>query len=329
MSEENKSTQSLEDKIDTLFSINGNEDALNELVKKIKTKKMIGFVGAGASFPMCPLWEEVIKKLTSKISKANTHNPAIQANIQFWLRKDQNFLATADEIKKAFHTEEAYKKSVSEIFTGDDYTPTHEKIVRLPLKGLLTTNYDQGLENACHSLPSECRRLPQKGLGHNAHVMGQWQNQEIFSPTRLPILYMHGHFSEPDSIVLGEEDYRKAYSSPVYQSFFQHIWTSENMLFFGFGFRDYWFEFLATGILHDMRPTNIDTRHFAILDIEKPSHYSDAMRNRFLRRYKLNPIFFSTKREDQDEKDETKDYSMVQDILSYLLKQTQEQTTHP
>ena len=53
------------------------------------------------------------------------------------------------------------------------------------------------------------------------------------------------------SVVLTIHDYHSAYGEGGYRRLFDNLWTSERIVFVGFGFSDPWFEFLASHVIHD------------------------------------------------------------------------------
>ena len=67
-----------------LFTIDGNEAVFSELVKLLGTEKAIAFVGAGASAPLYPLWDGLVRELAEL---AVTTRKADARKQGYWCRK--------------------------------------------------------------------------------------------------------------------------------------------------------------------------------------------------------------------------------------------------
>ena len=69
---------------------------------------------------------------------------------------------------------------------GNAFTPAHGTLVRLPLKGLVTTNYDPGLVEARHSL---CPDAPATGFGvwSQEDACREWLYGNAFEDGNLPV----------------------------------------------------------------------------------------------------------------------------------------------
>ena len=75
----------------------------------------------------------------------------------------------------------------------------------------MTTNYDPGIVDAR-------LRVRTWLIGHRIHHLGRRTGPRpvaqagiLFDQVELPVLYAHGYFNRPDSVVLATTEYRRAY----------------------------------------------------------------------------------------------------------------------
>ena len=152
------------------------------------------------------------------------------------LLKDRSkFLALASQLRRDLgkkFDEYIYKRF------GDDgiqLSKAHERIVQLPARFFITTNYDNLLERAYsmhHHGSRNINTLTYKQVGQLASCL---HRKELF------ILKAHGDAkTEPESVILTERDYRElVYSQQGYQSFLQTIFTTNRILFLGASLDDF------------------------------------------------------------------------------------------
>jgi hypothetical protein len=133
------------------FGIDGNRRIFEDLVALLKKGKAIGFVGAGASAPLYPLWTDLIARLA-------TRAPVDERKRAFWREQaGAQPAAIAKQIRRAFDRG-TFNQAILEIFgpqAGQADTSTHRALVSLPFNTFVTTNYDSGLDRAHSAL-----RLP-------------------------------------------------------------------------------------------------------------------------------------------------------------------------
>jgi hypothetical protein len=223
------------------FGIDGNAEVFEELVKLLRTGKAIAFVGAGASDPLYPLWEELVRRLAERAVATRKADARKQKywckrakerpdQIAFQIRKVLDDGDYADFMRKTF--------GVQRGTDGKTFTTTHAALARLPFQGYVTTNYDPGLEEACGEL---CRDRRPRSFNWRDNRVSLWLRKEPQDMRELPILHAHGDIEAIDSIVLGIDDYRDVYTEKhPYLDLLGHLVGRQRLVFVGFSFDDRW-----------------------------------------------------------------------------------------
>lgn len=97
----------------------------------------------------------------------------------------------------------------------------------------------------------------------------RWLTGDVFDPIdACPILWLHGYWQRPASIVLNAGEYANAYRPGLYRKAFQRLWEQDHLVFVGFGFRDPQFSFMVREILRDIVGAHVPARHIALLGLE-------------------------------------------------------------
>ena len=68
-------------------------------------------------------------------------------------------------------------------------------------------------------------------------ALDEWRTGDIFGGDELPILYAHGHYNRPDSVVLATTEYRLAYAGKLTRVLLQAVDTW-HLVWIGFSFAD-------------------------------------------------------------------------------------------
>jgi len=135
--------------------IPGNAAVIEKLKETIESGEAIAFVGAGASAGHYPLWDELINKLAKEVLDRDKVD---QAGYEYWIinaskRPHQVVRGIRDKLGSNL-----FGNSLREIFrpkvgsNGYKFTQTHEKLLKIPFKGYVTTNYDPGLLEARYEI---------------------------------------------------------------------------------------------------------------------------------------------------------------------------------
>jgi len=186
---------------------------LIKLHKAYKQGRLVVFVGAGVSANSgVPTWGKLIKALKDDLP--------------------DNFEAEKDDLKvaqiyKDSHGYKNYVEKVRDVLKDGraTYNPIHQAILELNPIHIITTNYDDLIEQA---IQADCKQY---------EVIARDSDLPYYRyPNKL--VKMHGDFKS-GNIVLTEEDYYN-YSSrfPLIRSFVTSLFTTNIVLFVGFSFND-------------------------------------------------------------------------------------------
>jgi hypothetical protein len=269
-------------------NIAGNYYTYSKLVEWIRRGQAIAFVGAGASIELYGGWGELIEALiTAAISRVGVSD----GETTFWRkhapRRPQNIVRA---IKRSFGEDRAFNEILTNYFkpklhykTAKTYTPVHKAIIELPFQGIVTTNYDNCLLDA----QQDCRPdiKPQYGTWKDEATVTDWHTRDISENHRCPLLYAHGIWNRPDTIILDNDTYREAYKDGNYLRMFQELWRSQHLVLVGVGFSDSWVDRVIDDILTYVVHSG-SVRHIAILgirekDLDQVRSLRDLMQNAY------------------------------------------------
>ncbi len=283
------------DSLAEILDIDGNRAVYERLKELLSAGSAMGFVGAGASFPLYPLWGQLIGEFAGEPQRRGLADEAARDH---WLRNAE---------RRPLHVAKQIRDKLTEKFTftflyetfkdrsgsdGEFFTPTHAALVRANFKALLTTNYDSGLVEACRVLRPEIRDTRFAVWNQNFEV-NRWINGDVFDGAPCPILYAHGHFADPPSIVLDAGSYRRAYHSTPYRRLFENLWLQEHLVFVGFSFNDLVLTQIAEEVLWETaRQGGGAPRHIAVLGLPEKEEYTPEMRHEFLEPFDAEVLFY-------------------------------------
>ncbi|NTV67629.1 MAG: SIR2 family protein [Chlorobaculum sp.] len=304
--------------LDEILAINGNRAVYERLQALMADGSAMAFVGAGASFPLYPLWPQLLEALADEPVKRGLANSADKAQ---WLRAaGQKPLHVAarihDKLKDNFyHTflYETFKDRIGSDALG--YTPAQAALVRANFKALLTTNYDAGLVEARRVLRPDIRNTGFAVWNQNFAV-NRWASGDLFHDgTPCPILFAHGHFADPSNVVLDSASYRRAYQTTPYRRLFENLWLQEHLVFVGFSFNDAVLAQIADEVLWSTaRQGGGAPRHVAILGLDEEHQYTPEMRHEYLEPFNAEVLFYPVRRG----VDGRPDHSALQVVLESL-----------
>jgi hypothetical protein len=203
------------------------------LIEVLKTKKCFAFVGAGISASSgYPSWKDLLLTLIEVGIKDYGFKTAHAAELKSLLDQDSKFLVVAQELSDLFNRP-ILVEEIAKYFKGivEHPSPVLDSLTKLPFKGVITTNYDQLLENA---YAVRLRKIPPyytyKDAANFADAL--WSG-DFF------ILKAHGDIVRKETIILTERDYRSIiYSHPGYRTMFSSIVTTHSLFFVGVSLND-------------------------------------------------------------------------------------------
>lgn len=278
----------------------------------------MAFVGAGASFPLYPLWPQLIDALADEPVRRGLAHAADKAQ---WLRAaGQKPLHVAARIHEKLK-DNFYHTFLYEIFKdrvgadGLSFTPAQAALVRANFKTLVTTNYDAGLVEARRVLRPDIRDTGFAVWNQNFQI-DRWASGDLFRDGSLcPILFAHGHFADPLGVVLDAPAYHRAYQNTPYRRLFENLWTQEHLVFVGFSFNDAVLAQIADEVLWSTaRQGGGEPRHVAMLGLDEEHQYTPEMRYEYLEPFNAEVLFYPVRRGG----DGRPDHSVLQVLLESL-----------
>ena len=271
--------------------IPGNDEALKRLKyrlgKETNEDKIIAFVGAGASCGPYPSWGQLSMSL---VDFALRRGMCSAEEARQWAAKiGEHPERITSQIKNKL-PEVIYKEFVKETFSPkgkEPYTEIHWLIQQLPLKGLVTTNYDQCALNVA-SIRCESHITP--AIWNDSASMLPWL-QGNFELSSFNILHAHGIWTHPDSVIMTKDEYSRAYSESDLRRVLENLWLRDTLLFVGFSFNDKWIEFLSSNIIANHNETTL--KHFAFIGLDQENDiYTPDMRVMYINQFRIEPIFY-------------------------------------
>ncbi len=277
----------------------GNPSALSRLCDYFLAqphRRPIALVGAGASAPL-PGWQALLSSLGQLAVDRGT---ATQLEIDVLLRTAiDDPLKAAGELFRLFGDRRLALAEIRRIFTLPDGQPLqlHRAILKLPLKGLTTTNYDLGLAYAWR----EEHSFDEAGVSVGTHAMQdtvkQWLDRSIFDSFTSPILHLHGSIDQPAGMILDDESYSNLYGRRKqpnpYVRLIEDLWLHNTLLLIGFSGNDPLLRKLAKETLSGFQWAGTTPQHIAILPLE-PDRRSlvPTIRKEFYRDFRADVVFF-------------------------------------
>jgi len=266
-----------------------NNIAFGQLIKAINSNIVFAFIGAGSSKKLgYPLWEELIGILEEAVKTKGT---SIDLQLYKNNRDHEKDPLWYAEVLKSYLDESEFYSLINKTFRPqrDSWTPFHQKLIKIPFRHYITTNYDTILERASYSLSESI-----ESFCWNDKEMLREFFQNLNDPrsqgTRY-IFHIHGIYDKKDSIILTERDYMKLYfGEELAGKILWSIISSFKMLFIGFSMSD-------LDLLSIFRKARWEfgrgaPQHFAI--VEENNIEARITKRIYLRdKYGIDPIFFS------------------------------------
>lgn len=208
-----------------------NGDLYIDLKNQIANKKVVVFVGAGVSVgttngnPVAS-WKGLLLNGLDRCKEVVTG--LNQAWVDRWRviidqGDTEEWIAVAEEITRRLTTHGGeYSRWLQGCYgtlrVENDDTIKAIKNLDLPI---ITTNYDSLIEEVTHLRPVT------------------WQNREILEQVirgdQRRIIHIHGHWEEPNSVVLGMRSYDAILGDNHTQAFLQALRSMTTFLFIGYG----------------------------------------------------------------------------------------------
>jgi SIR2-like domain len=291
-----------------------NRKSREKLFAVIGFGEAIAFVGAGLSAGAnlgYPTWSNLLQKL---FQEANEIAPFEARTVA------ENALFYADEIKAHFKAHDAldkFKAALCREYSPreeDNTSSTHHRLMQLPFRAFVTTNYDWCLEQALseYSL-SQSRKPPPdpcvivKANGEDRHMVSNFFRSlvERRGSDRRYVAHIHGCYNDAENIILSASEYSKAYgfviekgqisrrkpSSTLHRQFAWSLFASRRLVFFGCSMEDPYIKALLDAVATDLWEWNLPI-HFVVLPIDEGALASVDIRVAEFKRYGVEVVFF-------------------------------------
>lgn len=211
----------------------------DELVKSILDGNCMAFIGAGMSMnaqrannERLPSWGALLEEMLQHAVSSRVPLNDVEEDLKAAL-KEEKFLLVAQELSERLGPE-MFRNFLREVFLDVGLKPsnTHKNLVKIPFRAFLTTNYDTLIEGA-HTINNGGRIPP---------ILTQEDLDKIPNPLKLKdtfVFKIHGDINRPETIILTSHDYQDSlFRRPAYRSFLETLFTTNTVLFVGFGLAD-------------------------------------------------------------------------------------------
>ncbi|MFL0162951.1 SIR2 family protein [Aquirufa salirivi] len=188
---------------------------IKRILEASENDQLVIFIGAGVSINSgIPSWKDLIAKLVNELPESIKNS-------------GEDFLKIAQLYKNHRGQKEYLDKIRLELKNGKaTFNPIHEVIFKLKPAHIVTTNYDDLLEQA----------ILFKNLQY--YVINK-DNDLPFASYNKHLIKMHGDLNI-GNIVLTEDDYLNySINFPLIESYVKSLFASKLILFIGFSFNDY------------------------------------------------------------------------------------------
>ena len=260
-----------------------NEEQKRELIDLIASGEAILIVGAGSSVRVGYVtWESLLSEL---------ENLASECGGVLEQKRKNDTLAYAEDIKSHIIDRtgnlDRYYNFLYELFKSKmpSFDSFHKMLVSLPFRGILTTNYDTVLEAALNDRDPALAHDNTLVIGSDPAIRVHEFLLSMNNDKRFPqrIAHLHGKFDISESIILGIEDYHKAYGLRLDENQGQRdsewtlhrklLWAmlaTRRVVFIGFSMDDPYLNKMLETVSTDLWGWDKST-HFAIMSIASES----------------------------------------------------------
>ena len=199
------------------------DEQIRQLLHNIEdSRRVVFFVGAGISVASgYPLWGGASRQ-SLQIAKELGLSTGAAAYAQEKLDKAAYY--ELFEILRGELTEPAYYNLAVKVFGGANVAgDIHRKLVRIPCRGIITTNFDECLLSAC---------VLERGGPPITDVPYAMASDQYF------VVKPHGSIQHPQSMVLTTSDWKRIEREGILQDFIAQIVSVNQVVFVGYGMGD-------------------------------------------------------------------------------------------
>jgi hypothetical protein len=252
------------------------------LTNALKEGKCVLFAGAGLSVAAgYPSWSDLLLELNKRGEQKGYIADKKTKELADLITKPNKQLMAAQEISDEFGREHFLGELV-DVFERAPKKPTelHRALLGLPFSLVITTNFDQLIENQFAALNSEIpKTYTHQDTADFADAL--WKGSFF-------VLKAHGDITRKTSIILTQKDYRTIlYAAPGYRAVLSAIFTTKTILFMGVSLSDPETELLL-GYLHDSFHGG-GVYHYALVP---RSEFNETVVNRWRKDYKVECLCY-------------------------------------
>ena len=269
----------------TLEEENENNERKHELIELVRSGEAILIVGAGSSRRVgYPGWTGLLTELENL---ANEYGVGVELDKEKCEVDSLEYLKYAEDVKSYICNQtgnlEEYYALLEDLFSPKDppCTDFHRRLVLLPFRGILTTNYDLVLEAALGEIEQasayDNSLIIDRSSAGRVHEFLMAMNKDKRTTRR--IAHLHGKFDSADRIILSVKDYERAYGLDLTDEEnhrenesklrFKLLWAvlaTRRVVFIGFSMDDPYFNKMLEIVSADLRRWRKSV-HFAIMSI--------------------------------------------------------------
>lgn len=280
------------------------EAAKQQLVNLLNSKRAILLAGAGSSCSVgYPMWAEFVDRLGKKFTPLL--NWTDQSPMEF-AGQIVSEIKRTDQLVDYYNFLERSFEPPNDRKLHDDF---HVALVQLGFCGIVTTNYEEVIESAVMEAynsefgPYRCEHIDL--CGERSYRVFDFLRSLATSHKPKWVLHLHGHYRNPEGIVLTLDDYKRKYGEvPIFDSTGRPqnqlldslhrkvLWTlltTHSLVFVGFSLRDEFFTHILRIVQRDFG-LGSDPTHFAIM-----SFTTDEDKDKtalYLKNHNTMPIFY-------------------------------------
>ncbi|MEX6587131.1 DNA (cytosine-5-)-methyltransferase [Paraclostridium bifermentans] len=250
-------------------------------LKKIKQaydqRRLVPFIGAGLAMPFnIPGWAELIRNL-SQLYLDEKYLEIINNYIE-----KQDYWGAIELIKSHGDVNDMdIQLQIVEFIQPkinidiDNKLHNYGDLSNMKFSNIFTTNYDFFITKYINN-PIVVPQIPHKV---------EMNSQTFFDQNSITkVWHLHGHISDPGSIVISKEKYEQLYSNGKYRKIFELFQANSVFLFIGFSMNDFYIQ----NILEENK-AYFNSQHYIVLD--RPSTDFKA---KLKREYNINVIEYDS-----------------------------------
>ncbi|KAA2217412.1 SIR2 family protein [Maribacter flavus] len=272
------------------------------LCQLIASGDAVVIIGAGSSKIVgYPLWTELIQELEKEVKIL-----VDTSDSEFHFRKsreEEGDLEYAVRLKEILENPR-YGAIMHKLFDEKGCDECHIKLLRLPFRGILTTNYDTTLEKALFEINGEPNNSINIDKGTTNREINKFFRALNFGYSgNTKIAHLHGRFREEPSLVLCLNDYLEKYGStdpssqnwPLHKRIIWALMATRRILYLGFSMNDPFFQMMHQIVSDDLGHFHADA-HFMVSRFTSKDENEAIKQLKFAERiqanYGIQTVFF-------------------------------------